>query len=104
MGQLIRESIEGVIFYRRRPRKYNVYRDVGRVQDGSKRKNRRERLALRNKVNEEKHLKMCGELREDLTMKRYLHGPMDYGKRLKLRFGVRNLDLPEGRKRYTMVQ
>ena len=34
-------------------------------------------------------------------MKNYLHGPMDYAKRLKLRFCVGNLDLPERRKRYT---
>ena len=34
-------------------------------------------------------------------MKTYLHGPMDYAKKLKLRFRVGNLDLPERRKRYT---
>ena len=34
-------------------------------------------------------------------MKTYLHGPMDYAKKLKLRFRVRDLDLPERRKRYT---
>ena len=33
-------------------------------------------------------------------MKTYLHGPMDYAKTLKLRFRVRDLDLPERRKRY----
>ena len=32
-------------------------------------------------------------------MKRYLHGPMDYAKKLKLRFRVGDLDLPE-RKRH----
>ena len=31
----------------------------------------------------------------------YLHGPMDYAKKLKLRFRVGDLDLPERRKRYT---
>ena len=30
-----------------------------------------------------------------------LHGPMDYAKKLKLRFRVGDLDLPERRKRYT---
>ena len=34
-------------------------------------------------------------------MKTYLHGPMDYAKKLKLRFRVGDLDLPERRKRYT---
>ena len=34
-------------------------------------------------------------------MKRYLHGPMDYAKSLKLRFRVGDLDLPERRNRYT---
>ena len=33
-------------------------------------------------------------------MKTYLHGPMDYAKKLKLRFRVGDLDLPERRKRY----
>ena len=34
-------------------------------------------------------------------MKTYLHGPMDYAKRLKLRFRVGDLNLPERKKRYT---
>ena len=34
-------------------------------------------------------------------MKSYLHGPTDYAKRLKLRFRVGGLDLPERRKRYS---
>ena len=34
-------------------------------------------------------------------MKRYLHGLMDYAKKLKLVFRVGDLDLPERRKRYT---
>ena len=34
-------------------------------------------------------------------MKTYVHGPMDYAKKLKLRFRVEDLDLPERRKRYT---
>ena len=35
-------------------------------------------------------------------MKKYLHGPMEYLKRkLKLRYRVGDLDLPERRKRYT---
>ena len=61
----------------------------------------REGLALRNRVKEEKHLEIYGGLREDIGMKRYLHGPMNYAKKLKLRFRVEDLDLPERRKRYT---
>ena len=48
-----------------------------------------------------KHLEIYGGLREDIGMKTYLHGSMDYAKKLKLRFRVGNLDLPERRKRYT---
>ena len=60
----------------------------------------RERLALRNKMKEEKHLEIYGGLREDIGMKAYLHGPMDYAKKLKVQFRVGDLDLPERRKRY----
>ena len=39
-------------------------------------------------------------LREYVRLKTYLHGPMDYyAKKLKLRFRVGDLDLPERRKR-----
>ena len=34
-------------------------------------------------------------------MKTYLHGRMDYAKKLKLRFRVGDLDLPKRRRRYT---
>ena len=34
-------------------------------------------------------------------METYLHGPMDYAKKLKMRFLVGDLDLPERSKRYT---
>ena len=61
----------------------------------------RERLALRNKVKEAEHLEIYWGLREEIGMKTYLHGPMDYAKTLKRRFRVGDLDLPEGRKRYT---
>ena len=33
-------------------------------------------------------------------METYLHGPMNYAKKLKLRFRERDLDLPERKKRY----
>ena len=57
----------------------------------------RERLALRSKVKEEEHLEIDGELREEIGMKTYLHGPMVYATTLKLRFRVGDLDLPERR-------
>ena len=63
----------------------------------------RERLALRNKVKEKQHLEIYGGLREEIGMKTYLHGPMDYAKTLKLRFRVGDLDLPERRKRYACL-
>ena len=63
---------------------------------------KRERQALRNKVKEEKHLEIYGELREDVGTKTYLHGPMDYANKLKLRFCEGDLgDLPEKGKRYS---
>ena len=52
-------------------------------------------------MKEEKHLEIYGGLREDIGMKTYLHGPMDYAKKLKPRNRVGNLHLPERRKRYT---
>ena len=52
-------------------------------------------------MKEEKHLEIYGGLREDVGMKTYLHGPMDYAKKLKLRFRVGDLDLPERTKIYT---
>ena len=61
----------------------------------------RERLALRNKARVEKHLGIYRGLRENIGVKTYLHGPMDYAKKLKLRFRAGDLDLPERRKGYT---
>ena len=49
----------------------------------------RERLALRNKVESEKHLEIHGGLREGTGTKTYLHGPMDFATTLKLRFSCR---------------
>ena len=51
-------------------------------------------------MKEEKHEEVYGGLREDTGMKTYLHGPMDYAKKLKLQFRVGDLDLPERRKTY----
>ena len=64
----------------------------------------RERQTLRNKVKEEKHLRDIRGVREDIGMKTYLRGPMDYAKKLKLRFRVGDLDLPEKRERCTNIQ
>ena len=84
--------------FRGGPRRGNVYRKVWRVQDISKINNEEtERQALRNKVKEEKHEEIYRGLREDIGMKAYLHGPMDYAKKLKLQFRVGDLDLPERR-------
>ena len=47
------------------------------------------------------HTLLNGGLRKDIGMKTYLHGLMNYAKKLKLRFRVGDLDLPERRKRYT---
>ena len=55
-------------------------------------------------MKEEEHLLVViyGGLREAIGIKTYLHGPMDYAKTLlKLRFRVRDLDLPKRRKRYS---
>ena len=52
-------------------------------------------------MQEEKHLEIYEGLREDIGMKTYLQGPMDYAKKLKLQFRLGDLDLPERRKRYT---
>ena len=88
--------------YRGRPRIDSVYKEVWRVQDRSKINNRRKgKASAKNKVKEEKHLEIYGGLREDIGMKNYLHGPMDYAKKLKLQSRVGDLDLPERRKRYT---
>ena len=55
-------------------------------------------------MEEEKHLEIYGGLREDVGMKTYLHGPMDYAKTLKLRFRVGDLDIPERRKRCSSIR
>ena len=55
----------------------------------------RGKLALRNKMEEEEHSRDARGLREEIGIKTYIHGPMDYAKTLRLRFRVGNLDLPE---------
>ena len=61
----------------------------------------KEMLALRNKVKEEKHSTDTRGVEGRYWNQTYLHGAVNYAKRLKLRFRVGDLDLPERRKRYT---
>ena len=60
---------------------------------------RRDRV--RKKVKLEKHSRVYAGYSEGIGMNTYAHGPMDFAKKLKLRFRVGDLDLPERRKRYT---
>ena len=53
-------------------------------------------------MKEEKHLEIYGGLREGIGTKTDMHGPMDYAKKLKLRFRAGDLNLPERRKGYTI--
>ena len=48
-------------------------------------------------MKEEKQLEIYRGFREDIGIKGYLHGPMDYAKKPKLRLRVGDLDLPEKR-------
>ena len=65
-----------------------------------------ERLALRSKVKDEKHLEIYeipgieGRYWNENISSR-LHDPLDYAKTLQLRFYVGNQYLPERRKTYT---
>ena len=89
--------------YRRKPRRDTVRREVCGVQERSKRKDGNKGKAGAIKQGERE-----GTIRDlrgvktgyAVGMKTYFHGPMDYAKRLKLRFRVGDLDLPERRKRY----
>ena len=88
-----------------------VQREVREVQDRSRRKDRKNQLekterllvALRNKVNSEKHSEVYWGYREGKGLKSYMYGPMDFAKTRKLRFRVEDLDLPERRKGYILV-
>ena len=87
---------------RGRPTRGTVYREDWRLQDKVKERiEERERLALRNKMKEEKHLEIYRGLREDIGMKTYLHDPKGYAKKIKTAISCRDLDVPERRKRYT---
>ena len=66
MGYRSRESMGG---HRRKPRRDTVHTWGLGVQDRSKRKDRRERLALTNKAKGEEHLETYGGLREEIRMK-----------------------------------
>ena len=58
-------------------------------------------MALKNKVEEEEHLRDLREPKRRNRDENVLHGPMHYAKTLTLRFRAGDLDLPERRKRYT---
>ena len=97
MEQRSRENMEGV---RGRPgEELFVEKFGGYKTEVKQRIEERERLALRNKVKEEKHLEIYRGLRADIGMKTYLHGPLDFAKKTKIRVG--GLDLRERRQRYT---
>ena len=51
-------------------------------------------------MKKEKHfsLEIYGGLRENVGIITYPHGPMNYAKKLKLRFHVGDLDVPEKKK------
>ena len=90
--------------FKGRPRRGTVYEEFDgyAITQVKERIEERERLALRNKVKEEKHLEKYGGVEGRYWgMKTYLHGPMDHAKKMKLRFRVGNLNLLERRKRYT---
>ena len=89
--------------YRKKPKRCDVSRGVWKVQDREVEEmiEIRKRLALRNKVNSEKHAEICGGLSGGIGIKTYLHDPLDFAKMLKLRFCVGDLDLPQRRKRYS---
>ena len=52
-------------------------------------------------VKEEERLEIYGGSKDEIGMKTYLYGPVDYTRMLKLRFRVGGLNMPERRKRYT---
>ena len=84
--------------YRRKPRRYTVHREVCGVQDRSKRKDRNKGKASAKKLGEGGGtVTDLRGLREEIGMKTYLYGPMDYAKTLKLRLRLGDLDLPERR-------
>ena len=58
------------------------------------------KVGMKGKASAKKYgeRQIYGGLREEIGMKTYVHGPMDYAKMLKKRFRVGDLDLPEGRK------
>ena len=88
--------------YRRKPRRDTVHREkVCGVQDKSTRRGIDKGKASARKQGERGGtLRDLLKRREEIGMKTYLRGPIDYAKTLKLQFRVGDLDLPERRKRY----
>lgn len=48
-------------------------------------------------------LEVCGRLNEGIGFKEYLHGPMDEGTKLKVKFRTGDIDLQERRRRFRKV-
>ena len=68
----------------------------------SERKNRRKgKASAKKKGDRGEAPRNIRRVERNIGMKTYLHGSMDYAKKMKLRFRVGGLDLPETRKRYT---
>ena len=61
---------------------------------------RKERLALRNKVQSDEHLELYGRLSLGIGTKTWLHCPLDFAKTLKLPSRAGDLDLPKRSRRY----
>lgn len=60
--------------------------------------------APRLNVDEDEHSKIKGVLREGMRMEKYLHGPKDFAEKVKRRFRVEDLDLPERKKSISVVE
>lgn len=52
-------------------------------------------------MKEKQRSETSGGSREEIEMTTYVHGPIDDAETLKLIFHVEDLDLPEGRMKYT---
>ena len=90
--------------HRRKTRRGSIHREVWGVIDRSKRKDRMREMLRNAKKRGERSGALrenTGGLREEIGVKPYfLHRPVDYPKTLKIKFRVRDLDLPERRKTY----
>jgi len=63
----------------------------------------REDLNLRKEIREKEGLEVYGMINERIGFKEYLHGPMDEGTKLKVKFRTGDIDLQERRRRFRKV-